>query len=157
FQNVKQFVCRWGTRMGVAMGSLWLLWGAVTAQVPDALFVAGRIEYPLDRGLLGITKGDFNGDGRMDIAVANSESSTFTILLSNNCGGYTPSTLRLAPENRFPRGQFIVAKDFDGDNKLDLAITTYEPKADENNVLFFKGDGNGRFDPLPNLNFRVEP
>ena len=36
-----------------------------------------------------VAVGDFNGDGKLDLAAANSYDSTVTVLLGNGSGGFT--------------------------------------------------------------------
>jgi hypothetical protein len=64
-----------------------------------------------------VVTGDFNGDGRPDIAVANRLGNTVTVFLKDATGStYTPSTLAAAggPVS-------LVAGDFNGDGRPDLA------------------------------------
>ncbi|MGD0213931.1 MAG: FG-GAP-like repeat-containing protein [Terriglobales bacterium] len=72
--------------------------------------------------------GDFNGDGKLDLAVDGS-----SILLGNGDGSFTQgASLSVAG--------FVAVGDFNGDGKLDLAVCNYE-----NNVTIFLGDGTGNF------------
>ena len=43
---------------------------------------------PLERAPFGVTLGDFNGDGKLDLAVANEEGNTVSILLGNGDGSF---------------------------------------------------------------------
>ena len=43
-------------------------------------------------GPYGVAVGDFNGDGHADLAVANTDSNTVSILLGNGSGGFTPAS-----------------------------------------------------------------
>ena len=62
--------------------------------------------------------GDFNGDGKLDIAVANSGSGNVSILLGNGDG-----TFQAAVNSDAGAGpQEIAIGDFNGDHKLDLAV-----------------------------------
>src|SRR5262245_49209151 len=40
---------------------------------------------------ISVAVGDFNGDGRPDLAVANQDSDNVTILLGNGSGGFSPA------------------------------------------------------------------
>ncbi len=64
-----------------------------------------------------VAVGDFNGDGKQDLAVANSGSDNVSILLGDGAGNFS------APTN-FGVGDLpisVAVGDFDGDGKQDLA------------------------------------
>src|SRR3989442_8669497 len=66
--------------------------------------------------------GDFSGDGKLDLAVVNSGSTTVSVLLGNGDGTFqTPLTVDVGGSNP----TYVVAADFNGDGKLDLAVATY--------------------------------
>ena len=66
-----------------------------------------------------VAVGDFNGDGIPDLAVANEDSSTVTILLGNGDGTFTPTATSPATGG----GPVSVAVgDFNGDGIPDLAL-----------------------------------
>jgi len=67
-----------------------------------------------------LATGDFNGDGKIDIAVANEGASSVTILLNDGHGGFTPVPSTVPVED-FPNS--IAVGDFNRDGKLDLAVT----------------------------------
>jgi hypothetical protein len=83
--------------------------------------------------------GDFNGDGKLDVAVANSTTSDISILLGNGDGTFQ------APINTSVPGGvgFIAAGDFNKDGKLDLAVETVQSHAWM--ILIFPGKGDGTF------------
>ena len=86
-----------------------------------------------------IVAGDFNGDGRLDLAIANGESNTVSVLLGNGDGGFQPQVT-------YPVGSdpdSIVAGDFNGDGRLDLAVAN----GGSNNVSVLLGNGDGTFQP----------
>ena len=76
---------------------------------------------PIEGGVTGVAAGDFNGDGNMDLALANHFSSRdVSILLGNGQGGFTP-----APSVAVPGGDAfaLTVADFNGDATQDLAVT----------------------------------
>ena len=65
-----------------------------------------------------VAVGDFNGDGKQDLAVANDSSDSVSILLGDGAGNFS------APTN-FPVGDSplsVAVGDFNGDGKQDLAM-----------------------------------
>ena len=90
----------------------------------------------------GLTVGDFNEDGHLDVATANSDSDDVSVLLGNGNGTFRSSY-------SFGVGQspmFLTTGDLNLDGKLDLAVA--ETGADGVLVLF--GKGNGFFEePVP--------
>ena len=74
----------------------------------------------------GIAFGDFNEDGRPDLAVANAGSHTASVLLNTTVRGAT--TAAFAPQRTFPvvntpaGPSSIAVGDFNGDGKPDLVV-----------------------------------
>ena len=80
--------------------------------------------------------GDFNGDGKQDLAVANGGSNNVSILLGDGAGSFSPATSFASANN----GQRSVAVgDFNGDGKQDLAVV------DGVGVSILLVDGAGHF------------
>ena len=104
-------------------------------QVTAAVF-GSPTPYSVNSSPKAVVAGDFNGDGKNELAVVNSATNDVTILL--NVGG-TFSTLATIPVGNSPSG--IATADFNGDGKLDLAVTN----SADNNVHILLGVGDGTF------------
>lgn len=99
----------------------------------------------------GVAVGDFNGDLKPDIAVANYDSANVSVLLGDGMGGFSP-----APANPFSVGNnpySVAVGDFDGDMKPDLAVTNYGSAT----VSVLLGDGMAGFSLPKNFNVGWRP
>ena len=101
--------------------------------------------------------GDFNGDGILDMAVANCgncsyfsyNSNTVTVLLGNGDGTFTTKstlTVGTAPE-------FVAIGDFNGDGIPDLAVTN----GSDNTITVLLGNGDGTFTTKSTLTVGAAP
>jgi hypothetical protein len=86
---------------------------------------------------------DLNGDGRLDLVVANENGSNVSVLLNDGQGGFTPS--RGSPFPAGARPNDLASGDFNGDGRIDLAIANHETQ----NVTVLLGDGRGALAPAP--------
>jgi len=84
-----------------------------------------------------VAAGDFNGDSKLDLAVANWDSNTVSILLGDGTGNFTLASS--PPVGSYPDG--VAVGDFNGDGKLDLAVVNEA----SNTVSILLGDGTGNF------------
>ena len=86
-----------------------------------------------------IASGDFNGDGRTDLAVVNYADRNVSVLLGNGDGTFQPQVTYAV--GSFPYA--IVTGDFNGDGRTDLAVANYGDKT----VSVLLGNGDGTFQP----------
>jgi hypothetical protein len=98
-------------------------------------FVAGT-PIPVGNSPIGIASGDFKSFGSArDLAVANTDDDTVSILYGNGSGGFTAGPV--LPVGQGPFG--VTTGDFNGDGKTDIAVAN---KIDNTvSVLFGNGDG----------------
>src|SRR5215813_1893887 len=80
---------------------------------------------------------DFNHDGNIDIAVANSSSNNVSILLGKKDGTFTAGTAVVAGTSP----AFVAAGTFNGDGNVDLVTVDYGGS----HVNLALGNGNGTF------------
>ena len=104
------------------------------------------VSYPVGENPQAVVTGDFNGDGRLDLAVANSSSNTVSLLLGN-AGG----TFQAARNVATGIGPISVAVgDFNKDGKLDLAT------GNALDVSVLLGNGNGTFGTPSNTSLGMQ-
>jgi DNA-binding CsgD family transcriptional regulator len=84
-----------------------------------------------------VAVGDFNGDGKPDLAVANRTAMEISILLGNGDGTFQPPVSY--PTKGAPNS--IAVGDFNGDGHLDLAVV----HANFTEISIMLGNGNGTF------------
>src|SRR5262249_7489314 len=113
-----------------------------------------RVTYAVGTGPWALVVRDFNGDGRLDLAVTDAGDVVFgngtdpggvSVLLGNGDGTFQPATeyaAGLAPVA-------MVAGDFKGDGRLDLAVANLGERfgTDVGDVSVLLGNGDGTFQP----------
>lgn len=100
---------------------------------------AAAVNYPLGSGFpVAIIGGDFNGDGKLDLAVLLGHTKKVAILQGNGDGTFT----LLAQEPSTGNGPIaLAAADVNNDGNLDLVVANYT----DNTVSVLLGNGNATF------------
>ena len=90
-------------------------------------------------GPMSIASGDFNNDGKVDLVTANFTGASVSILQGDGAGNFSSAT-KINVGSGYP--WFVITVDFNGDSKLDLAISR---DGFFNTVSLLYGDGTGGF------------
>jgi hypothetical protein len=95
----------------------------------DGTFAPAK-NYPTFVGLnLGLAVADFNGDGKLDIAVPNGSNGTISLLLGNGDGTFAaPTAIPTKDRNLYS----VAVADFNGDGAPDLAVVGFSNGAPGN-------------------------
>jgi Bacterial Ig-like domain (group 3)/FG-GAP-like repeat/FG-GAP repeat len=92
---------------------------------------------------------DLNGDGKLDVVAANSDSGNVGVLLGNGNGTFQKAVTYSSGETiRVVQITSVAVADVNGDGHPDLLLTTQNAGADGNNggeVALLLGNGDGTF------------
>jgi hypothetical protein len=98
------------------------------------------VQNPVGATPTSIVAGDFTGEGRLDLAVADGEG--IQMLLGNGDGAFQPAkTVAVGIDGG------LVAGDFNGDGRLDLAVAGFNSQSGAAEVAVLLGNGDGTFQP----------
>src|SRR5208282_3535341 len=100
-----------------------------------------------------VAVGDFNGDGRLDIAVANSSTNNVGVLLGNGDGTFQTPRSYDAGDTPYA----IRVGDFNGDGKLDIAVTNVSYSGASPSVSILLGNGDGTFQAARTFTVGLQP
>lgn len=87
----------------------------------DGTFSVKSIVLPNLRKLAGIAAGDFNSDGRIDLAITSQNEVKSIVLLGNGNGTFRTRMVVL-PNGVLP--DLVIPGDFNNDGRLDFAVST---------------------------------
>ncbi|MBD2703569.1 VCBS repeat-containing protein [Spirosoma sp. BT702] len=96
-----------------------------------------------------VAVGDFNSDGKVDLAVSNFNSNNVSVLLGDGLGGFgTPTNFatQTGPQS-------VAVGDVNADGKLDLVIANLN----SNTISVLLGDGAGNFASSTNFATGISP
>jgi hypothetical protein len=110
---------------------------------------ANAKEFTVGKGPSAIVAGNFDGNGNLDLVVANTGDNSITVLLGDKNGDFTSVDVPLVDDQQKPlspppfNGPVALAVGFfDSDNFSDIAVV------DQNHVIVLLGNGNGTFHPI---------
>ncbi len=92
------------------------------------------------QGDCGMAAGDFNGDGKVDLAVSRSSGFGVSLLLGNGDGSFQPVRQVALAES----SALIVSGDFDGDGMIDLALANRDTQRNPIITILY-GNGDATF------------
>ncbi len=86
-----------------------------------------------------LTLADYNGDGRLDLAAANADHGSISVLFGDGAGAFWPARGSPFQVGRVPYG--LTSVDADKDGRIDLVV----PLVGDRAVAVMPGDGRGGF------------
>jgi len=106
-------------------------------------YTFNRSDYATGQGPETLAVGDFNGDGKMDVVVGNtnSQSNTVSVLLGKADGTFAPAVDYAVVASPIS----VAVGDFNGDGKLDIVAACGSSDAQVSVLL---GNGDGTFKPF---------
>jgi trimeric autotransporter adhesin len=96
---------------------------------------------------------DFDGDGKLDLALADSSNQSIAVILGNGDGTFRPQ--QEYPTNGYANS--MVVADFNRDGHADIAVANYGPVGGTGaGVAMLLGKGDGSFSPVVTYGAGIE-
>ncbi|MFI6009675.1 FG-GAP and VCBS repeat-containing protein [Streptomyces sp. NPDC051243] len=117
-------------------GGVAILWGSASGLTGSGVTVADPAPSAHDYWGKDLAAGDFDGDGKADLAVGNSSSTIHVFKGGFNASGTAGGRYTIKPpiyngSNDFPYGPLsLTAGDVNGDKRTDLIVDGYETQTD---------------------------
>lgn len=83
-----------------------------------------KVDYPVGMNPGDMVSGDFDGDGKLDVAIANIDSDDISILRNTSSGSISFATKEDFAAGANPNS--ISVSDIDGDGKVDIAVVDFD-------------------------------
>jgi len=99
---------------------------AITQSVFAQASFSTKTDFTTGTAPFSVAVGDFNGDGKIDMAVTNLNDNTVSVFLNTTTPGATTPTF--STKTDFATGSLpysVSIGDFNGDGKLDMAVANY--------------------------------
>src|ERR1035441_9953631 len=144
--------------------TIWVLPGLGSDQFGAAIAThlpqLALMGFGIEASFQGAAVADFNGDGKLDLAIGigNTNLSFFSLdLMAGNGDGTFGAPSPVVSTTAIPAN--VVAADLDGDGKQDLIVAFVQPgDTPVSSLMVLRGDGKGSFQqlasyPLATINF----
>jgi hypothetical protein len=103
----------------------------------DTLTFSGSQDFATGDSAAFVTIGDLNGDGRLDLALANFSVDTVSVLFNTTATGAITASFAASQEFNTGTGPlFVTVGDVDGDGKFDLVVANFN----SNNVSVLRNN-----------------